>query len=289
MHMSFVGAMAAFGVMAQGAVAATAEQGQDDPLLRPIGPEFAQAWLTPKAPARLFGNTYSVGFGGLSVLLIDTGAGLILVDGALPQAVPAIEENMRKLGFALKDVKFILSTEPHYDHGGGLAALERGSGATVVASPEAAEVLATGVNGPEDPQEPWLPPFPAVTRLKTMTDGETLRLGETTVTAVATPGHTAGSMSWTWQSCEGERCLDVVFAASLNPVAPEEFRFSAPENRGIVASYGRSYERMRTLPCDLLVTAHPGPSGALIDPKACAAYAEAGARRLAQRLEGEAR
>src|SRR3546814_3160584 len=70
-----------------------------------------------------------VGFAGMSVALIDTGDGLVLVDGALPQAAPAILVNVRKLGFDPKDIKFILSTEPHFDHAGGLAALARDTGA----------------------------------------------------------------------------------------------------------------------------------------------------------------
>ena len=87
----------------------------DDPLLRPIAPDHARQWLTPQAPARLYGGTYLVGFGGLSVALIRTRAGLILIDGAVPQAVPDIEAHIRALGFSIRDVKLILSTEPHYD------------------------------------------------------------------------------------------------------------------------------------------------------------------------------
>ncbi|MFZ8510109.1 MBL fold metallo-hydrolase, partial [Staphylococcus aureus] len=83
---------------------------------------------------RIYGNTYLVGFRKMNVALIDTGAGLILIDAALPQSVAAVEANIRTLGFKLRDVKFILSTEPHYDHAGGLAALARDSGATIIAS-----------------------------------------------------------------------------------------------------------------------------------------------------------
>jgi len=280
-------AMSLIGVMLAAAMPA---QGSDDPLLRPIAPESSKRWLEAREPVRLFGNTYSVGFGGLSVALIDTGAGLILIDGAVPQAVPAVEENIRKLGFALEDVKFILSTEPHFDHAGGLAALARDTGATVVASPEAARVLEAGQSGPDDPQLPWLPPFPKVETVRAVKDGETITLGAVTVRAVATPGHTAGSMSWTWQACEQERCLDVVFASSLNPVAPEDFRFSAPANGALVESYRHSIERVRALPCDLLIAAHPDfrNPGPLIDPAACAAYADLFAGRLTGRLQQEA-
>ncbi len=90
--------------------ASVAAAGADDPLTRPMAVERAREWLAPLPPEKIFGNTYLVGFGGLSVALIDTGAGLILVDGALPQAAPAILDNIRKLGFDPKDIKFILST-----------------------------------------------------------------------------------------------------------------------------------------------------------------------------------
>ena len=115
-----------------------------DPLLRPIAPDHARQWLTPQAPARLYGGTYLVGFGGLSVALIDTVDGLILIDGALPQAEPAILAKIRKLGFDPRRIRYILSTEPHFDHAGGLAALARDTGATVVASVRGAEGLRSG-------------------------------------------------------------------------------------------------------------------------------------------------
>lgn len=280
--------------------AATPSFAHDDPLLQPIAPDFAKRWLKPQPPVRIFGNTYLVGFGGLNVALIQTKDGLILIDGAVPQAVPEIEENIRKLGFALTDIKFILSTEPHYDHAGGIAALARDTGATVVASTPAAKALEAGRTGPDDPQAAWLVPFPAIQKVRAVRDGEKIRLGSTTVTAVATPGHTAGSMSWTWRSCEGKRCVNVVFGSSLNPVSADGYRFSAPENRAVIDGFQQSFEKMRKMPCDILLSAHPDQSGGdvkmarlldksepnpFIDPQACRAYADKHAKLLDARLE----
>lgn len=236
-------------------------QQTDDILLRPIAPSYAARWLNPQKPTRIFGNTYLVGFAGLNVGLISTDAGLILIDGALPQAVPAIEANIRQLGFALKDIKYILSTEPHYDHAGGLAALARDTGATVIASAQAAQVLRRGRSGPDDPQEAWLAQFPAVQRVRIVRDGQQLRLGRTVITARATPGHTLGSMSWTWQSCEAQKCLSVVFAASLNPVAADGYRFSDRANASTSLKFRQTFAAVRKLPCDILLTAHPDQSG----------------------------
>ncbi len=103
--------------LARGAAQA---QPADDPLTRPISPDYAQRWLMPLPPARIFGNTHFVGFAGLGVVLIRTSDGLILIDGAVPQAVRDVEANIRSLGFRVEDIRYILTTEPHWDHAGGV-------------------------------------------------------------------------------------------------------------------------------------------------------------------------
>ncbi len=273
---------------------------QDDPLTRPIAPEAAAKWIGAQAPIRVHGSTYLVGFEGMNVALIDTGKGLILIDGAVPQSVRSVEANLRKLGFRIEDVKLILSTEPHFDHAGGLAALVRDSGATVLAGSWAVTALKQGMSTPDDPQAAWLVPFPAVSRVRSVKDGEAIRLGNVTVTARATPGHTPGSMSWTWRSCEGRACKTIVFASSINPVAANGYRFTRhPE---VVASFRASHAKFRAMPCDIMFSAHPDNSGGVekyarftrgvrpnpyIDPGACRAYADRSAKALAERLADE--
>lgn len=273
---------------------------QDDPLTRPIAPEAAAKWIGPQAPIRVYGNSYLVGFQGMNVALIDTGKGLILIDGAVPQSVRDVEAHIQQLGYRIRDVKLILSTEPHFDHAGGLAALARDSGATVLASPWSAVSLRQGMSTADDPQVAWLTPFPAVSRVRAVKDGAAIRLGSVTVTARATPGHTPGSMSWTWRSCEGRACKTMVFAASLNPIAADGYRFlKHPE---VIASFRASQARLRSMPCDILFSAHPDNSGGpekyarfvqgarpnpYVDPGACRAYAARSARALAERLADE--
>lgn len=241
---------------------AAVSQAADDPLTRPIAADYAARWLAPQPPKRIYGNTYLIGFRKMNVALIDSGAGLIIIDSALPQSVVAVEANIRTLRFKLSDVKLILSTEPHYDHAGGLAALARDTGATVVASAPAAAALRAGKSAADDPQFGQLPPLPAVTgKLRVVRDGEAIKLGKVTVTALATPGHTAGSMSWRWQSCEGQRCLNMVFASSLNPVSTEGYRFSDPAHTAWVAAFRRTIAKVGSMPCDVLFTAHPDNSG----------------------------
>lgn len=273
-----------------GSISGVAPQPADDPLTKPIAASRAAEWLAPWSPEKIFGTSYLVGFGGLSVALIDTGEGLVLIDGALPQAAPAILANVRKLGFDPKDIKFILSTEPHFDHAGGLAALARDTGATVVASARGAEGLRSGKHAKDDPQLAYGGSWPAVTRLRVIGDGEVLRLGKTAIAALATPGHTMGSMSWRWQACEGKVCKTIVFASSLNPVSADGYRYTAPTSAPIVAAFETSYRKMDATACDILISAHPDNAGAgrfNDNPGACRAYVDRSRKLLAKRLADE--
>lgn len=272
------------------AVAGAPVAAVDDPLTRPIASSRAAEWLAPVPPEKLFGASYLVGFGGMSVALIDTGDGLVLIDGALPQAAPAILDNVRQLGFDPKAIKFILSTEPHFDHAGGLAALARDTGATVVASARGAEGLRSGRHAADDPQLAYGGSWPAVTRLRVMRDGEVLTLGKAAITAHATPGHTMGSMSWSWRACEGKSCKAIVFASSLNPVSADGYRFTSAAGAPFVAAFAQSYRVMDALACDILISAHPDNAGAgrfNAAPGACRAYADRSRKALAKRLAEE--
>src|SRR5215211_1181476 len=122
-------------------------------LLIPFVPALAQRtrecpscaeWNQPHRPFRLHGDTYFVGTHGLSAILITSPAGHVLVDGALPESAPLIRANIEALGFRMRDVKLIVNSHAHFDHAGGIAALQRASGARVLASAWSAEVMTRG-------------------------------------------------------------------------------------------------------------------------------------------------
>jgi metallo-beta-lactamase class B len=257
-------------------------------------------WDAPQQPFPLYGGSYYVGPQGVSSVLITSGAGHILIDGGTPASPQQIAAHVRDLGFKVEDIKFILSSHEHFDHAGGIAELQRLSGATVVTSPRALAVLASGKADAGDPQYGDLPDMAPVANLKTVADGEQVRLGPLAVTAHYTPGHTQGGMSWTWRATEGRRTLSLVYADSLSAFGSGGFRYSGsasyPQAR---RDLERSIARVAALRCDLLVTAHPDASGlferqargqaALVDARACKRYAQAGRVRLAQTLEKEQR
>jgi metallo-beta-lactamase class B len=269
-------------------------------LAAPDGAALAEAcagkdgWSDPAPPARIAANTYYVGTCGIASILVTSPKGHILIDGATAEAAPQIVANIRKLGFDPKAVKFLLSSHEHVDHAGGLAALKRLTGARLVARAEARSGLESGTPNPADPQAGTIAGFEGVKVDGLVRDGERIRLGALALTAHATPGHTAGSTSWSWRLCERGACRTIVYADSLSAVGPERFRFIG--DPVLVARFRASFGRLAALPCDILVTPHPGASNLferlagrapLADRTACASYAAGAAKRLDDRLAGE--
>src|SRR5262249_16272839 len=131
-------------------------------------------WNVPQRPFRIFGNTYYVGTHGLSVILITSSAGHILIDGALPESVPQILTNIRGLGFRPEDVRMIVNSHAHFDHAGGTGPLRAATGARVLASPWSAGVIATGRPARDDPQFGLVLGYPGAGRVDTLRDGHVL-------------------------------------------------------------------------------------------------------------------
>ncbi|HET7208859.1 MAG TPA: subclass B3 metallo-beta-lactamase [Terriglobales bacterium] len=217
-------------------------------------------WNLPQEPFRVYGNTYFVGTHGLSSILITSPSGHVLIDGALAESVPQIAAHIRQLGFRVEDVKFILNSHVHFDHAGGIPELQRLSGARVFASDWSAAVMSGPGLAKDDPQYGSIPPIAPVARVETVHDGQELTVGELRLTAHLTPGHTPGGTSWTWQSCEGGKCLNFVYADSLSPASADGFKFSSPEHEQLMQGFQRSYAFLRSTPCDILLTPHPDAS-----------------------------
>lgn len=258
-------------------------------------------WNRAQPPFRIYGNTYYVGVHGLSALLITGPEGHILIDGALEESAPHIAASIRALGFKVEDVKLLLNSHVHFDHAGGLAGLQRLSGARVAASAPAAAVLASGRSGVDDPQHGSLRAIAPLRRVAVVADGETVQVGALALQAHLTPGHTPGGTTWTWLACEQGRCVHMVYADSLTAVAAPGYRFT--DHPQVVASFEGSFHTLEQLPCDVLLTPHPGVSdlwgrlqqrehggdaAAFIDPQACRRFAAQAREDLTLRLASEA-
>lgn len=257
-----------------------------------------EAMNQPHKPFQIYGNTWYVGTAGLASVLVTSEYGHVLVDTGLPESAPLIAKNIQELGFALDDVKAIVFSHAHADHAGGAAELQRLTGAQIYALRPAEAVLRTGKLPKDDPQyAAKSPDIPKVERIWVATDGQLLGVGGIRLRVHATPGHTPGSATWTWDACEGSSCLDFVYADSLNPVSAGKYKFK--DHPEALAGFEQSFKLLEGMPCQLLLPSHPdaatlarleqakSDAAALTDENACRNYAKQKREALQARLAEE--
>lgn len=246
--------------------------------------ETPDSWRQPVAPLRIADHTWQVGTAGITALLVKTDAGAILIDGGLPQAADMLLAHMRTLGVTPGDLRLILSSHAHGDHAGPVAALKRASGAQVVNSAESAALMARG--GSDDIHFGDSILYPPAQTDRIVHDGEVVALGGMRLVAHFIPGHTPGSTAWTWEDTRDGKPVRIAYVDSLT--APGYRLLDNPRYPRIVDDFRRSFDTVRALPCDLLLTPHAGASGwnyadaanPRPDPTSCRAYADAAEKAL---------
>ena len=209
----------------------------------------------PAEPFRIAGNFYYVGANDVAAFLITGPEGHVVLDGGYPSTAPMIMESIAKLGFNIKDVKVLLNSEPHPDHGGGLTVLQQASGAQLWASDASADSLASGGDDPDIvlPLRAliWIGVlgYPAARVDHRFKDGDTIRVGPIALTAHVTAGHTRGCTSWSFPVRDGDRVLNVVSVCDPGVLAMSRYP-------GQGADRERSVRVLRSLPADIWVTNH---------------------------------
>jgi len=299
----FAESLAALLLTAQSIVIPLGHPRVNEPPKAPIetaGPRWAvecegsEDWDKAAPPVRIHANTYLVGSCGISSILIVGDQGDILIDGGTEPDADLIANNIRALGFSLSDIKLILNSHEHPDHIGGVARLQRLTGATVAASEPTANVFGTGRTNQDDPQAGTLDPVPTTTVGRIISDGQEVRLGNLMLTAMATPGHSPGSLSWRWESCDGGVCRTIVYADSLTAISTPAYRFS--DHPAYLAAFRASIAKVAASPCEILLTPHPSISDMphrlalgepMLDAKACKAYADKAGQALDERIAKE--
>lgn len=208
-------------------------------------------WNGPYAPFTIIGNIHYVGTEGVSAFLITTPKGHILTDGILAQSVPQIIANVRTLGFDIRDVKYLLNSHAHIDHAGGLAGLQRASGAMMVASAADRPTLESGAIGFGPTKDM---PFPPIRVDRVVSDGDTVTLGGVTLTAHLTPGHTQGCTSWSMPVRGADGASHTALFHCSTTVAGQSL---APESwPGMIAAFRTTFAKLRALRADVFLAPH---------------------------------
>ncbi len=249
------------------------------------------SWLQPMAPLQIADHTWQIGTENLTALLVQTSEGAVLLDGGMPQMAGHLLDNLKARGVAAQDLRLILLSHAHADHAGPVAELKRRTGARVVANAESAVLLARG--GSDDLHFGDDITYPPASTDRIIMDGEVVTVGGIAFTAHFMPGHTPGSTAWTWTDTHEGKPVRIAYADSLS--APGyQLRGNVRYPR-LIEDYTRSFATVRGLPCDLLLTPHPGAShwdyaaGSKAGAKAltCKAYADEAEKKFDAQLAKE--
>src|SRR2546423_12488192 len=219
---------------------------------------FAQVdpeWTEPFPPHRVIGNIYYVGSKGLASYLITTPEGNILINSSLESSVPLIRASIEKLGFRFSDTKILLISHAHWDHCAGSASIKELTGAKyMVMDADVPEIEAGGKGNFQYGDSPTSRYQPTKVD-RVLHDGDVVKLGDTVLTAHLTPGHTKGCTTWTLKAKENGKAYDVVIVGSPN-VNPGYKLVNSVKYPRIASDYERTFQVLRSLPCDIFLGAH---------------------------------
>lgn len=194
-------------------------------LKKNVGPRWASAvqfWCqAPRAnraddpviqPAKIFDTVYAIGNIGTVAYVIQTSAGLMMIDALGANQVESdLLPGFAKLGLDPAQVKTILVGHGHADHFGGSAYFQQKYGSKVYVSALDWTVMETPPRGRGPGPGAAAPPK----RDGELRDGESVTLGNVSVRAVAVPGHTPGSMGFVFPVLDrGERHVAALYGGS---------------------------------------------------------------------------
>jgi metallo-beta-lactamase class B len=184
--------------------------------------------------------------------LITTSEGHIVINSGFEETVPLIRASIESLGFKMRDVKILLESHAHSDHVAGHALLQELTGAKVFVMQGDEKVIASGGVGQYFyPDSRWKPC--EVDRV--LKDRDEVKLGDVTLTARLTPGHTRGCTTWTWRVTDADKIHNVVVIGSPN-VNPGYRLVDNQEYPEIAEHFTTTFQVLKSLPCDIFLGAH---------------------------------
>ncbi|MFN7925114.1 MAG: subclass B3 metallo-beta-lactamase [Bryobacteraceae bacterium] len=247
-------------------------------------------WNRPFPAHKVIGNIYSIGTGEISTFLITGDQGHVLINSDFESTVPLLRANIEKLGFKMTDVKIILGSHAHGDHMEADAMLKELTGARVMAMeqdvPALRKMTPGGKAHPID---------------RVLKDGDEIKLGATTLKAHLTAGHTKGCTTFSMKTMEAGKSYDAVFVCSVG-WNPGYVLWKNQDYPQIADDYRRSFQKLRSLHCDVFLAAHPNfydmeakypklgkGQNPYIDPAGYAAYIDLKEKQFVDEFERQKR
>jgi len=194
-------------------------------------------------PHKIIGNVYYVGTESLASFLVTTPDGHILINSDYERNVPTIKDSVTKLGFRFEDIKILLGSHAHGDHMEGDAAVFELTKARAMAM----EADIPALQNMRSPGGKTRPTY------EVLRDGSEVKLGNMTLTALHTPGHTPGCTTWTMKVQENGRSYDVLIIGSVGV----NNGTNLVGNPALVEQYQKSFKLLHSQKVDVPLGSHP--------------------------------
>ena len=215
-------------------------------------------WTRPFEGHRVIGNLYYVGTYDLACYLITGADGHILINTGLEESAGSIRRSVESLGFQYEDIKILLTMQAHWDHVAAMAKIQEETGAQVFATAEDAKLLESG--GFSDWRFGGKQLYEPVGVDRILEHGAMIRLGDTELRVVSTPGHTTGSSSYAMEVSEGGKMYNV-FVANMNTINPGVTFVGNKKYPRIIDDFALCFERQKAEKVDIWVAAHASQFG----------------------------
>ncbi len=212
--------------------------------------QIARLWRDDSVamePFRIIGNIYYVGAADIASYLITTPQGHFLIDTGTTTMTAELPRNIEKLGFKLSDVKVLLNSHAHVDHIQAHAVMQRITGAAVMAMAADVKSMEDGHDYSSIEFQGWEP----IKVDRVLHDNDEIVIGNQTVRAIWTPGHTPGNTTFVTTVQEGGRSYQVVIGGAANPVVGN------PKFNTKPADAETSFRRLKELKPDIQLVGHP--------------------------------
>ncbi len=263
---------------------------------------------TRRDPVQIASNIWWVGHSEVGSFLITTSEGLILMDTTSTEHAPWVMDNIKKAGFKLEDIKYIINSHPHEEHIGGLAQFRKAlPNAKIVTSAGTAAIIASGgksdfrnmIEG--DAGADYFEPVQADSMIGDM---EELKLGDVTLTAHITSGHTPGATTWTMKVMDNGKEYNAVYMSGMSSSGVDRGPLIKNELYPEIADdFEKSFAHLKTLQCDFYLYARASSidldkkialkkegstaENPFVDPAGCAHYINFYEARYRKQLEEE--
>ena len=153
-------------------------------------------------PMKIFDNVYILGSTSTTIYAFNTSDGIVLIDAGYPnQADTVLLPQLKKLGLDESKIKYVFLGHGHVDHYGASKYLQEKYGTHIVLSAADWDLVDPAASAGKQRRDD------APKRDLVINDGQTMKIGDFSMTAVTLPGHTPGTLGYIFPVKDGKKTL----------------------------------------------------------------------------------